>query len=279
MIKNQSSLVIGGDGKLGASLYKTLKSAGCNVLFTSRKQHNNDALFLDLTQLDNFHIPDKINIVYWCAAEANIARCEAFPRETALVNIEAVEEIIRICNSKGIKLVFPSTSLIFSKTCKALSTSVKCKPVCEYGKQKLFTENLIKKNCHLYTIIRFGKILTNADLFLKKWKDDLNQGKSITAFFDLFLSPLTMSQAVDFIIKYSHEEQNGIYQLSASTQISYYHAGLLLAQELNLPKAKVIARSCRNIVSHQQKNVVLHSINTANNLGANSILMEFFSIL
>src|SRR3989337_2043067 len=108
MSKNKV-LIIGGDGFIGKALSEKLKAQQENVYTTTRHRESRSEknLYLDLS---DFIIPKGVDLAFICAAQANIAECEANPKKTYKINTLGPIELTKKLLKNDAFVVFLSTS-------------------------------------------------------------------------------------------------------------------------------------------------------------------------
>ena len=128
-------LVIGGNSLVGSELYNKLLNLKKNVKITTRrKNHKNRDLHFDLISPNDLDIHN--SIVYFCAAETNISKCEKEPIISNKINyINTVQTIKNLLN-KNCKIIYLSTQAVFSGQKNLCKENDNKDPTCNYGIQK-----------------------------------------------------------------------------------------------------------------------------------------------
>ena len=90
-------------------------------------------------------------------------------------------------------------------------------------------------------------MLTPGDGLFNNWIDDLSQERSVTAFSDHHMAPVTLNDAVAALLAISRSSEGGVFQISGAHDVSYYEAALHLASRLGVERHRVIeARASEN---------------------------------
>ena len=168
-------LVTGARGMLGQDLCPVLIESGFNILPTDIQE-------LDITNVNsckNVLENNKPDIVIHCAAFTNVEESEKNIQNSSEINVNGTENIAKICSENDITLVYISTDYVFDGN-KNLpyTTENHPKPLNNYGITKYKGEEIVKKYCKKYYIIRtswlygkFGKNFVNTMLNLVKEKN------------------------------------------------------------------------------------------------------------
>jgi len=242
-------LIVGGDSTIGNFLYKSYKNIGMNVFKTSRRKMNSNDIYLDLeSEYININLSN-IKKVFFCAAITSVEKCEKDHLKTYEINVKKTKELIQYMIDKKVFIIFLSTSLVYSGDEGYQNEKNNLQPKCEYGKQKLLIENFLKNYENSFCIIRFSKILHNNLLLFNKWISDLKMGENIYAFKDMLFSPINIEYAAYCLRKIEEINFQGIINISAIDEISYYDAAKYFASKLNLDNTKIIP------ISFNEKNV------------------------
>ena len=223
--RKKNILILGGDSKIGLLLKKNFRSNKINFISTTRnkKKISKKNIFLDLKNINNFIIPNNVDIAYFCLSITSINICSKFKKETRKINVFNTFALIKKLLEKDIYVVYFSTNLVFNKNNIKISYNSKFFPQNEYSYQKVMMEeklqNFIKhKN---FVIIRFGKIIFKNDKLLISWLNNLKNNKYIIVAKDRFVSPIFETDAYEFIKYITFRKIKGTYQLTASDYISY----------------------------------------------------------
>ena len=185
---------------------------------------------IDLSNQSTFKEISGYKSAVICAAVTDMATCEEKPDETRTVNVIGTIELIKNLAEKKIHIVFLSTNQIFNGDKPMQKPDAPRNPVNEYGKQKVEVEKFIE-NITNACILRMTKVIHSRLDLLNSWKKLLADGKSIFAFTDMTLSPINMNDVIEKLDLLVRKKAEGIYQLSAENDISYYEFALEFAKK------------------------------------------------
>lgn len=217
-------LVTGAKGMLGQDL--------CPVL--------EDADFVDEiveTDIDNLDITNELlvqkvikaekpDIVIHCAAYTNVDRAEDERELAYKINVLGTENVSKACKSVNATMVFISTDYVFdgTKGQKYISSDTP-NPLNFYGKTKLDAENIVKKSCQKYYIVRtswlyglYGKNFVETMLNLAQEDKEL---KVVDNQIGCPTWTVELSEALCDLIE--EKPEYGIYHICGSGETSWYN--------------------------------------------------------
>jgi dTDP-4-dehydrorhamnose reductase len=237
-------LIVGGDSIIGSALNKHLLTKGYRVTSTTRRHgnHDNVSLYLDLQDQNSYSIlkDRRFDTAILCGAITSIQMCEENPEQTRKVNVDGTLALANLLSDCVNHLIFLSTNLVFDGRKPYAKSSDIINPAIEYGRQKaIVEENLLTFNCKT-AIIRFGKILPpNFPLFCE-WLDSLRSGRCIHPHANRTMAPISLSFAIEVLMWLIVNEQVGIFQATASCDITYEDVALRLATRSRSDPALVV---------------------------------------
>jgi dTDP-4-dehydrorhamnose reductase len=234
-------LIVGGDGLIGRALAEQLHAKNIDVAVTSRRNTTADYPVIpqDLAaSLRKAELPNASCIVI-AAAETSIARCEANPATTAVVNSEAPRQLARWAKDGGARILLLSTSAVLDGTRAMAAEDEPTRPVSAYGRQKAAAENAVVSAGG--AVLRLGKVLHPKQATLAGWRRDLISGRAIAPFSDLVMAPVSLGLAVSAIAKLiAARDAAGIFQITANRELSYMEAAYHFAAALGVPRNLVV---------------------------------------
>jgi len=241
-------LVVGGDGLLGARLFAVLKQRGDAPCRTRRRSEtaDDDTIHLDLTQpSDRWDLPPDLDVAYLCAAETGLARCRDHPRRTRVVNVAATAALTQKLVSHGIRVVFPSSNLVFDGRRPMPAEDDPAAPGTAYGHQKAEAEKLLLEMGPLVDVVRLTKVVGPTTAPFGAWIGNLAAGRPVTAFDDMVLAPIALDFAVTALMQVADHGAGGCWHASADADITYVQAARHLARRLKMDPALVVPQSWR----------------------------------
>jgi dTDP-4-dehydrorhamnose reductase len=183
------------------------------------------------------------------------------------VNVTAPTVLARRLVAVGTRVVLLSTSAIFDWHSPHVQASCPPCPITVYGKLKAEAEAAFFAFGAAASILRLTKVLTSGDSLFNNWIDDLRQERSITAFSDHHMAPVTLNDAVAALLAISSSSESGVFQISGAHDVSYYEAALHLALRLDIARQRVIeARASENGVLPEE--IIRYSSLETSRIGA-----------
>lgn len=177
------------------------------------------------------------SIIIHTAAISAPNRCQEEQAFSWRINVEASEEIARICKKWSIKLVFTSSDQIFSGNEGPYKEDSLATPVNIYGQQKAEAERLIMKVCPNAAICRmplmYGDAPVGATSFIIPWLELFRKGTPVKLFTDELRTPVSAQDAVWGLL-FAAEKMNGIIHLGGKEILSRYEMGIKLAEAAGL---------------------------------------------
>jgi dTDP-4-dehydrorhamnose reductase len=225
------SLVVGADGKIGGHLLQALIKSGQNVLATTRRREktsDGDHLYLNLDDETSWRNLPVTSTAWLCAGVSSIERCEQEPGPSAELNVTKLGKLAGFLTRQGTRLVLISSNRVFDGSSAQVSEQATTCPVTEYGRQKAAIENRILKLPDS-AVLRVSKVLFPEDGLMSGWMTDLTAGREIRAATDMYISPVSADLLVEALVSLGHEGACGVYQLSATEDVSYYDVACHLA--------------------------------------------------
>lgn len=239
-------LIIGGDGLIGVSLYRALRSSGADVYRTSKQPDaNSKSFFFDLrypslgasshSVLQSF-IRKTAPTVYITAGVTGLKECEAARELTWTVNVENTFAIANELVCAGCFVVFLSSNAVFSGKRQFPNEYEKPCPITEYGRQKAEVEDRLQRLAggsledSDVAIVRLTKVLPDTRGLVQNWVALLRSNACVQAMDDYIFSPISLRFVTESLIKLASRQVGGIYHLSGSQDLSYYAFAQMLAR-------------------------------------------------
>ena len=179
----------------------------------------------------------KPDIIFHCAAMANIDQCELNPDLTFRINAELPGEIAYLTKIKGIKLVHISTDAVFDGQKGNYSEDDQPNPLGVYAKSKLDGENYVSANNPEALIARvnfYGYSITGKRSLSEFFLNNLLENKSMLGFTDVFFCPLIVNDLVDVLHEMIKADLCGIYHTLSCESLSKYEFGCMIAERFSL---------------------------------------------
>lgn len=226
-------LIVGGDGIIGSALNKRLLAEGYQVTCSSRRPgvYGDTSLYLDLQDSDSFFtIKDRrFDAAVLCGAITSIEKCEEDPERTRQVNVDGTLALSDLLAEAGSHLFFLSTNMVFDGSKPNAKSSDARSPLTEYGRQKAAAEVALLETKSKVAIVRLGKVLPPYFPLFKEWLERLRSGNSIHPHANRAMAPISLAFATDILTWLISHYGHGIFQATASRDITYAEAAFMLA--------------------------------------------------
>lgn len=245
-------LIIGGTSEIGAALIKYFENKSIGYVATTRQFNslNKNFIYMDLCDLNLSNINlDEISSVCILSAVARIKACEENFKESYNVNVIGAISLINYFAKRDIHCLFVSTNQVFDGRSAYVSAGAKQSPISVYGKQKTETEKYLLglmdagKNI---AILRLSKVFSSKTPLLQLWKNNILEGRSIEAFTDMNLAPVSISRVVQIIYALMDNRYSGIMQFSGAKDLSYFEFAERLCNLLNVRRPLIKRSSIRD---------------------------------
>lgn len=255
--------ITGGSGLLGSAVAVAFRDNGHEVVYN----YNNNALDikgcrgvrLDIKhghQLD-FLMELSPEIIIHCASLIGVDYCEQNKEEAYRVNVEATENIARLANEIGAKLVYISSDYVFDGERGMYREEEEPKPINYYGQTKLLGEKKCLEICKDALIIRtsihgwnpikksvqFGVKQSFSEMIINK----LRNNEDVKLYADQFNSPVLTNDLADAIVKLVKQNAKGIIHATCSNRASKFDFGLTVAEVFGITAGSVVPATSKNL--------------------------------
>lgn len=235
-------LLIGGSGGLGDFLRSPLVRLG-TVDETSRRQQSRGAVFFDAMHGLNGLDVSRWRVVVYAAGITSLSECEANPDLSEKVNLRTPIEVAEAVSACGGLFLYLSSSAANEYREMSVAEALRAHQrgatgASVYGLHKYLAEQelLALENA---AILRLAKVATPQWELPRAWVSRLAAGGRIEAFYDHFLSPLTPKVLSDLVSVVVQQRLTGLFEASASDQLSYLEAATVLARGLGGDERRV----------------------------------------
>ena len=247
-----ATLVVGGDGLVGAALAARLAARGRRVLATTRRAERAGPLrpLLDLGMPDAFAVPDGVDRACIVAATTNYGRCETDP-DAWRINVEAIPRLAARLLEHGLRVSFVSTNTVFGGERPWPGEDDPHAPGIAYAAQKsageaamaTFADRLGARD--RLSVVRLTKVLDPATAPIPDWLAAWSRGGTVEPFADLVFAPLSIDYVADALATLAAQDLSGNLHLSGSENITYVDFARALAARLGTPPAQVGSTTAR----------------------------------
>ncbi len=204
-------LITGGSGFLGQYLnielfkkynFLTLYDSNIGNCFHFNSQRVDITNYKTLDKIFSEFMPD---IVIHLAAISSVKKADKLPQSKVFeINVKATNEIAKLCDKFGSKLIYISTDLVYAGYRGSfLKEDAKLIPASLYAETKLMGENKIQNVFDHFIILRmallYGFGLNHSKNHFQEIYYKLKNEKSVDLFIDQFRTPLSVIDSARMI--------------------------------------------------------------------------------
>ena len=231
--------ITGGSGRIGYKFFEYLSKENNDLVctFMNHKIDIPEARKLDLTnKKDTISLIEKERpeLVIHTAALTNVDLCEKYRGLADLQNVEATRNVIEGCVKARSKIIFLSSSFVFSGKKSLYIEEDTPDPINYYGFTKVESEKQIIQSGLDFLILRVDQPYD----WIKTWQNDnqvtkvlkaLKNGKIYEDVTDWYNNPTFAPNIVEAVIQLVKRGKGGVYNLVGSSYISRYDWSITIA--------------------------------------------------
>ena len=184
----------------------------------------------------------KPNVVIHTAAMTNVDQCENDHEGCLLMNVQAVENVVKACEENDSFLVHLSTDFIFDGEDGPYTETDSPNPVSFYGDSKLKAEELVQNSSLSWAIARTilvygitpGMSRSNIILWVKK---SLEEGKHINVVTDQWRTPTLAEDLAMGCYLIASKKAEGVFNIGGKDLLTPYDMAIMVANYFDLDKS------------------------------------------
>lgn len=251
-------LVTGSNGLLGQTLTELLQGGTRAELIASSKGANrypdsDGYAYTELDISDNEQLSEVISVfkpdvIINTAAITNVDVCHLERDLCRKVNVDAVRDLVAICEAKNIHLIHLSTDFVFDGESGPYAEDAILKPISFYGESKYEAEKIIQGSVCRWTILRtilvYGVTANMSRSNIVLWaKSALEKRESIKVVNDQWRMPTLALDLAEACLLVVEKEAAGIFHISGNEMMSVYELVQKVAEYWNLDQALILSVS------------------------------------
>ena len=204
----------------------------------------------NISELKNFIDKKKITI-YIRFAGLSRSNCEINPKGCYSTNYIANQKLVKFIKLKKIKLIFMSSSHIYSHSNKKINEKFNTCPNNNYGRFKLKSENYIKKHLDDYLIMRIFNIYGKDQpkgYFFSDMKEKIKNNKEIiinNSYRD-FIHVNEVSRFINFVL---HKKLNGVFNVGSGRSYKLSNIIKIMSEKMKIKPNLLINKINDKLVS------------------------------
>lgn len=245
-------LVTGANGLLGQKLVYRMKwmnnvecvatARGENRLIDKDGYIYEDMDITNHEQVKNIILKHQPNYIIHAAAMTNVDSCESDKENCKKINVDAVANLVAICEVNNIHLIHVSTDFIFDGTAGPYEEKAVGNPLSYYGWSKLEAENIIiasnAKWSILRTVLVYGIVDNMSRSNIVLWvKNSLEKAQEINVVNDQWRTPTFAEDLADGCLLTALKDATGIFHISGSEMMNMYQLAGIVADHYGLDKS------------------------------------------
>jgi dTDP-4-dehydrorhamnose reductase len=228
-------LTTGSNGLLGQKLTEKVLAEGRVKLVATSKGENRYAVkngyeyaemdILDITQVRAVIERYKPDAIIHTAAMTNVDTCEANKELCHQLNVDAVQNLLSLCEEKNIQLIHLSTDFVFDGADGPYKEGDTVNPVSYYGESKVMAEELLKNSKANWSILRtilvYGITNDMSRSNIVLWaKGALEKASPINVVNDQWRMPTLAEDLAEACLLAVEKNARGIYHVSGKDYMS-----------------------------------------------------------
>ncbi|TCD26784.1 SDR family oxidoreductase [Pedobacter psychrodurus] len=228
-------LTTGSNGLLGQKLTeKVLAEERVKLVATSKGENRYPVIngyeyaemdILNIVQVRAVIERHKPDAIINTAAMTNVDTCEANKELCRQLNVDAVQNLLSLCEEKNIQLIHLSTDFVFDGADGPYKEEDAVNPVSYYGESKVMAEELLKNskaNCAiLRTILVYGITNDMSRSNIVLWaKGALEKASPINVVNDQWRMPTLAEDLAEACLLAVEKNAKGIYHVSGKDYMS-----------------------------------------------------------
>jgi dTDP-4-dehydrorhamnose reductase len=184
----------------------------------------------------------KPDIIFNCAALANLEACESDPDSARELNVTLPERMAVISQQHSIKLVHFSTDAVFDGQRGDYSESDLPNPLSVYAKSKLEGEQAVLRSDSRALVVRvnfYGYSLLGRRSLAEFFLYNLAAGTRVFGFNDVHFCPLLVQHLGNILMEMVKNDLKGLYHVVSPQNLSKYEFGVGIARLFGLNEGLV----------------------------------------
>ncbi|MEW5870888.1 MAG: SDR family oxidoreductase [Chloroflexota bacterium] len=180
--------------------------------------------------------------VIHCAALANVDACQADPHQARQLNTEVSKQLAFLVARGGARLLHVSTDAVFDGQRGNYTEEDEPNPLSVYAQTKLEAERAVAEanpDAIIARVNLFGWSLSGKRSLGEFFFYNLQAGKQVMGFTDVFFCPLYASSLAQVFLQMLGRGLRGIYHTVSSQCISKYNFGLAIAHRFSLDESLI----------------------------------------
>ena len=247
-------LLIGATGQVGQAIFASLGRVS-DVSITQRESPLETRYYFDAADSNPPKWISDFDTIVYCAGITSFRKCENEVKRSSLVNYATPTRIARLSAANGQRFIFFSTNAAAEyEGLQPLAASSAHRRgdqgASRYGLLFYLAEREVLQT-DTAVVIRISKLAVRSWLFINETISRLKAGLPVVALNDHYVSPVEPIVLSDLVGSLIGAEASGMFQLSASNQMSYAEVVRTLATALR-SNSKIDVRPAQEVLSDKR---------------------------
>ncbi|WP_207532591.1 SDR family oxidoreductase [Desertivirga arenae] len=255
-------LITGSNGLLGQKLISVARNSDSIKLIATSKgpnrypfpdgYHYAEVDISDAGSIEKAIALYQPDVIINTAAITNVDTCHVERDLCRKVNVEAVKNLVEVCERYKIHLIHLSTDFVFDGKNGPYTEDATPNPVSYYGESKLDAEDLVRKSSSKWAIIRtvlvYGLTENMSRSNIVLWvKSSLEKGTPIKVVNDQWRTPTLAEDLALGCLLAAEKEAQGIYHISGKDTVTILEMAERVADFWRLDKSLISPVSSKSL--------------------------------
>ena len=191
--------------------------------------------------LENHIRNSPAKIILHMAAKTDVDGCEddkIFGEEGKawVINVTGTENIVKIAEKCGKKVIYISTDFVFDGTRDSYSEDDEANPLNWYAVTKHEAEKLVleySNSCVIRIAYPYRSTFSAKKDFVRRILDKMEHKETVIAITDHIITPTFIDDIAKGLGEFLNKDLNGIYHLVGDQSVSVYDAVVMIASDFN----------------------------------------------
>lgn len=252
--------VTGGSGLIGSKFVREFFNLGASTYYTYLSRESNvdkgSGMRLDVGDREStLHCikgarPD---VVVHCSSITNVDMCETDPKMAHAVNVQGTQNVIDACRATKSKLIFISSSFVFSGKKDVYTEDDRPDAVNVYGQNKADGERLVRESGVPWMILRTDQPYRWSPKHVQKNNvmrliGLFERGEPFKEVVDWYNNPTLVDNLVDAAKRLMIDWEDGIYHTTGSDFVNRYEVATTVADAMGANKEIIIKMSSNDLM-------------------------------
>lgn len=242
------SMIFGANGLIGGRIGRSLAAKGTKWVGTYNERPASGLCHVDIRQAEEVQeIMSRVRpaVVFHCANLAGgVDFCEKQPEAARSFHYNSTTTIGGWCRELESKLVYISSDYVFSDSPEPISETQAPKPLNEYGRLKLQSEEWIRENLKDYLIVRTTNVYgwdpnSQTPNYAMNVFRTVTSGKMLTAPTYLWGTPTYVDDLAEAILRLVDLGETGLYHVVGPDVVNRFEWALRICETFGLNRSLV----------------------------------------